>query len=54
MPPPWDECDWGRIVDLPRTDERVAEARRVVTVLLEDPDLARTCLSRRRPACCGT
>jgi hypothetical protein len=39
LPPPWDEGDWGRIVDLPRTDERVAEARRVVTVLLEDPDL---------------
>jgi hypothetical protein len=39
LPSPWDEGDWGRIVDLPRTDERVAEARRVVTVLLEDSDL---------------
>ncbi|GGW88861.1 hypothetical protein [Streptomyces lomondensis] len=40
LPQPWDECDWSRIAELPRTDERLAEARRVVTVLLEDPELA--------------
>lgn len=40
LPQPWDECDWSRIVDLPRTDERVAEARQVVAVLLEDSELA--------------
>ena len=40
LPQPWDEGDWGRIGDLPRTDERVAEARQVVTELLEDPELA--------------
>ncbi|MEU4483609.1 hypothetical protein AB0H94_01765 [Streptomyces purpurascens] len=39
LPQPWDECDWPRIAELPRTDERLAEARRVVTVLLEDPEL---------------
>ncbi|MFI6376362.1 hypothetical protein [Streptomyces sp. NPDC050546] len=40
LPQPWDECDRSRIAELPRTDERLAEARRVVTVLLEDPELA--------------
>ncbi|QWB23331.1 MULTISPECIES: hypothetical protein [Streptomyces] len=40
LPPPWNECDWGRIAELPRSEERLAEARRVVTVLLEDPELA--------------
>jgi hypothetical protein len=40
LPRPWDEGDWGLIRDLPRTDERVAEARGVVTVLLEDSALA--------------
>ncbi|MEU0191632.1 hypothetical protein ABZ250_17450 [Streptomyces afghaniensis] len=40
LPQPWDEGDWDRIGDLPRTDERVAEARQVVTELLEDPELA--------------
>ncbi|MFD6171357.1 hypothetical protein [Streptomyces coeruleorubidus] len=40
VPQPWDECDWSRIAELPRTDERLAEARRVVTVLLDDPELA--------------
>jgi hypothetical protein len=39
LPQPWDECDWRRIAELPRTDERLAEARRVVTVLLDDPEL---------------
>jgi hypothetical protein len=39
LPRPWDECDWRRIAELPRTDERLAEARRVVTVLLDDPEL---------------
>ncbi|MEU5394258.1 hypothetical protein [Streptomyces tibetensis] len=40
LPQPWDEGDWGRIGGLPRTDERVAEARQVVTELLEDLELA--------------
>ena len=40
LPQPWDESDWSRIAELPRTDERLAEARRVLTVLLEDPALA--------------
>jgi hypothetical protein len=40
LPRPWDECDWSRIAQLPRTDERLAEARRVATVLLNDPELA--------------
>ncbi|MFD5334976.1 hypothetical protein [Streptomyces hawaiiensis] len=40
LPQPWDESDWRRIAELPRTDERLAEARRVLTVLLEDPALA--------------
>jgi hypothetical protein len=40
LPQPWDECDWSRIAELPRTDERLTEARRVVTVLLDDPELA--------------
>ncbi|NNH68868.1 hypothetical protein HLB23_03080 [Nocardia uniformis] len=40
MPQPWDEWDWSRIVELPHTDEQVAQARRVVTVLLEDSELA--------------
>lgn len=40
LPPPWDAGEWSRIVELPRTVERVAEARRVVTVLLEDPQAA--------------
>ncbi|MFC9505617.1 hypothetical protein [Streptomyces sp. NPDC057002] len=39
LPQPWDECDWHRVAELPRTDERLAEARRVATVLLEDPEL---------------
>ncbi|MDQ0381740.1 hypothetical protein [Amycolatopsis thermophila] len=41
LPQPWDECDWSRIVDLPRSDERVVQARQAVTVLLEDTELAR-------------
>ncbi|MGW0864049.1 hypothetical protein [Streptomyces sp. NPDC002611] len=40
LPPPWDECDWNRIAELPRSDERLAEALRMLTVLIEDPDLA--------------
>ncbi|CAL9561504.1 hypothetical protein [Streptomyces sp. enrichment culture] len=40
LPQPWDAGDWNRIAELPRTDERLAEARRVVTVLLEDPALS--------------
>ncbi|MGX1560842.1 hypothetical protein [Streptomyces sp. NPDC055506] len=40
LPQPWDECDWRRIAELPRTEERLAEARQVVTVLMEDPELA--------------
>ncbi|MGX5212900.1 hypothetical protein ACWKT3_30140 [Streptomyces violaceus] len=40
LPQPWDECDWSRIAELPRTDERLAEARRVVTVLLDEPELS--------------
>jgi hypothetical protein len=40
LPQPWDECDWGQIRELPRTEERLAEARQVLTVLLEDPELA--------------
>ncbi|OUD00884.1 hypothetical protein [Streptomyces swartbergensis] len=40
LPRPWDECDWSRIEELPRSDERLAEARRVVTVLLDAPELA--------------
>jgi hypothetical protein len=40
LPPPWDEGDWSRIAELPRTDERVGEAQRVVIALLEDPELA--------------
>ncbi|MGW0374900.1 hypothetical protein ACWDZW_39730 [Streptomyces coeruleorubidus] len=39
LPQPWDEADWRRIAELPRTDQRLAEARRVVTVLLDDPEL---------------
>ncbi|MDQ0751003.1 hypothetical protein QF034_005234 [Streptomyces africanus] len=39
LPQPWDECHWRRIAELPRTDERLAEAGRVVTVLLDDPEL---------------
>ncbi|MGI5428349.1 hypothetical protein [Streptomyces sp. CA-179760] len=40
LPEPWDECDWNRIAELPRTDERLTQAQRVVTVLLDDPELA--------------
>lgn len=40
LPQPWDECDWSRIAELPRTDERLAEARRVLTVLLDATELA--------------
>lgn len=40
LPRPWDDSDWRRIRVLPRTAERVAEARQVVTVLLEDSELA--------------
>ncbi|MYS94158.1 MULTISPECIES: hypothetical protein [Streptomyces] len=40
LPQPWDECDWSRIAELPRTDERLDEARRVMTVVLDDPELA--------------
>lgn len=39
LPQPWDECDWRRVAELPRTDERLAEARRVVTVILNAPEL---------------
>ncbi|WP_432117137.1 hypothetical protein [Streptomyces sp. bgisy032] len=40
LPQPWDAYDWRRIAELPRTEDRLAEARRVVTVLLEDPELS--------------
>jgi hypothetical protein len=40
LPQPWDEGDWWRIAEMPRTDERLAQARRVVTVLLDNPELA--------------
>ncbi|MGC5036815.1 hypothetical protein ACPXCS_12525 [Streptomyces sp. DT190] len=40
LPHPWDAGDWSRIAELPRTEDRLAEARRVVTVLLEDPELS--------------
>ncbi|MER8222495.1 hypothetical protein ABTZ58_18265 [Streptomyces sp. NPDC094143] len=40
LPQPWDAGDWSRITALPRTGERLAEARRVVTDLLEDPALS--------------
>ncbi|MFE8960697.1 hypothetical protein [Streptomyces iakyrus] len=40
LPQPWDESDWRRVAELPRTDERLAEARHVLTVLLEDQALA--------------
>ncbi|MEV7077407.1 hypothetical protein AB0N88_02455 [Streptomyces sp. NPDC093516] len=40
LPQPWDAGDWSRITELPRTGEHLAEARRVVTVLLEDPALS--------------
>ncbi|MEV5355166.1 hypothetical protein [Streptomyces sp. NPDC052693] len=40
LPQPWDAGDWRRITELPRTGEHLAEARRVVTVLLEDPALS--------------
>ncbi|MCK8434419.1 hypothetical protein G3I77_15735 [Streptomyces sp. D2-8] len=40
LPQPWDGSDWRRVAELPRTDERLAEAHRVLTVLLEDPALA--------------
>ncbi|MFF5371427.1 hypothetical protein [Streptomyces sp. NPDC013187] len=39
LPGPWDEGDWWQIAELPRTDEQLAEARRVLSVLLEDPAL---------------
>ncbi|MCA1222428.1 hypothetical protein [Streptomyces sp. 8L] len=42
LPPPWDEGDWSRIARLPHTGERVAEARRVATVLLADPQVVRS------------
>ncbi|MFE9027132.1 hypothetical protein ACFYOA_12815 [Streptomyces iakyrus] len=37
---PWDEGDWNRIAGLPHTDERLLEAQRVITALLEDPELS--------------
>ncbi|MDG9711987.1 hypothetical protein [Streptomyces sp. DH10] len=40
LPQPWDACDWSRIAELPRTDERLTEARRVVAILLDAPELA--------------
>ncbi|MFC8140697.1 hypothetical protein ACFUKV_02820 [Streptomyces paradoxus] len=40
LPDPWDEGDWNRIAELPRTSERLIEAQRVITALLEDPDLS--------------
>ncbi|MFF8936957.1 hypothetical protein ACF08O_19885 [Streptomyces paradoxus] len=40
MPEPWGEGDWNQIVELPRTDERLTEAQRVITVLLDHPDLS--------------
>ncbi|AMW12610.1 hypothetical protein A4E84_25870 [Streptomyces qaidamensis] len=40
LPEPWNEGDWNRIAELPRTDERLMEAQRVITALLEDRDLS--------------
>ncbi|MFF9816224.1 hypothetical protein [Streptomyces sp. NPDC014006] len=40
LPQPWDEFDWTRIAGLPRTDERVAQARRVLSALLDDREPA--------------
>ncbi|MFF8670971.1 hypothetical protein [Streptomyces sp. NPDC015242] len=40
LPQPWDASEWMRIAELPRTDERLSEARSVLTVLLESPDLS--------------
>ncbi|OAH13787.1 hypothetical protein [Streptomyces jeddahensis] len=42
LPEPWNGvgADWPRIARLPRTDERLAEARRVLSALLDDPEAA--------------
>ncbi|MFF6951523.1 hypothetical protein ACFZAD_23065 [Streptomyces iakyrus] len=51
---PWDEGDWNRIAGLPHADEWLIEAQRVITALLEDPELSPPVPEPPSPACCGT